>query len=98
MKISRRDIAIIKRVLRDQGFANTEALLQVYLQSDDPWFAKKHHDLPTFESNIRQLEVNLQTGKTAAMRQVDRESDDLLESLQKEFGGNGDARAISLQQ
>lgn len=58
-----KNTGIIKRLLKDLGYKKLTMMLQVYLQMNDQWFLKRHHDLTTFEQSLQKIAVATQTGK-----------------------------------
>lgn len=68
IRLTGKDVGILKRLVGVLGEERLSELIQVYLQTDDPWFEKKHHDLVTFESNLNAIQVAHGTGKTATQR------------------------------
>jgi len=45
-----------------ENFEELCQLVQVYCQSDDPWFVKKMHDIQTFAENIGKVRVMMNNG------------------------------------
>ena len=60
--ITNKDSNLIKSVLATSKPEDVATLLQVYLQMDDPWFATKRHDIPTFTANLNKISLALQKG------------------------------------
>lgn len=72
LRLTGKDIGILKRLVGTVGEARLCELLQVYLQMDTKWFETRHHDLVTFESCLAEIQVAHGTGKTAAQRKQEK--------------------------
>lgn len=61
-EISGKTAGQVKSFLAKFPIDRAKLLIQIYLQMEDPWFVKKHHDLTTFFENLNKITVAMQTG------------------------------------
>jgi len=53
----------MKALLGSVSLDRAMNLIQAYLQMDDEWFKKKHHDFTTFTQNLNKISVSLDQGR-----------------------------------
>lgn len=58
------DRGAAKNIVKSQGFDKATELMKAYVQSNDPYFRQRTHDLLTLQANLNRVNVSHNTGMT----------------------------------